>query len=128
MDRSSTGGIDATIVSHQSISLLEVDAIDIAYDTKYLYAACRDQHIRVFDKTTWQLVAELGETDSTPLAVDVDEEQVYATCEKRVYVWKKDTWGMIGWFELSYQAVTSSLQGDFFFIGYHLSQRTAYRS
>ncbi|MGY5873779.1 MAG: hypothetical protein RTV72_16140 [Candidatus Thorarchaeota archaeon] len=117
MDRSSTGGIDATIVSHQSISLLEVDAIDIAYDTKYLYAACRDQHIRVFDKTTWQLVAELGETDSTPLAVDVDEEQVYATCEKRVYVWKKDTWGMIGWFELSYQAVTSSLQGDFFFIG-----------
>ena len=117
MDHSSTGGSDSTIVSHESISLLEVDAIDIDYDDKYLYAACTDQHIRVFDKNTWQLVVELSASDSDPLAVDVDEEQVYATCEKRVYVWKKETWGMIGWFELSYQAITSLLQGDFFFIG-----------
>ena len=117
MDHSSTGGSDSAIVSYDSISLLEVDAIDIDFDEKYLYAACRDQHIRVFDKTTWQLVAELSVTDAEPLAVDVDEGQVYATCEKRVYVWKKESWGMIGWFELSYQAITSLLQGDFFFIG-----------
>jgi len=117
MDHSSTGGIDSSIVSHESISLLEVDAIDVDYDDKYLYAACVDQNIRVYDKSDWQLVVELNVTDSVPLAVDVDEEQVYATCEKRVYVWKKDSWGMIGWFELSYQAVTSLLQGDFFFIG-----------
>ncbi len=117
MDHSSTGGIDSSIVSHESVSLLEVDAIDVDYDDKYLYAACVDQNIRVYDKSDWQLVVELNVTDSVPLAVDVDEEQVYATCEKRVYVWKKDSWGMIGWFELSYQAVTSLLQGDFFFIG-----------
>ena len=117
MDHSSTGGTDSTIVSHDSISLLEVEAIDIDYDDKYLYAACTDQHIRVFDKTTWHLVVELNVTDAQPLAVDVDEDQVYATCEKRVYVWKKESWGMIGWFELSYQAVSSLLQGDFFFIG-----------
>jgi len=117
MDHSSTGGIDSSIVSHESVSLLEVDAIDVDYDDKYLYAACVDQNIRVYDKSDWQLVVELNVTDSIPLAVDVDEEQVYATCEKRVYVWKKDSWGMIGWFELSYQAVTSLLQGDFFFIG-----------
>jgi hypothetical protein len=117
MDRSSTGGNDLSIISHESISLLEVDAIDIDYDEKYIFAACRDQVIRVFKKSDWQQVAELSDTESPPLAVDVDEDQVYATCEKRVYVWKKETWGMIGWFELSYQAVTSSLQGDFFFIG-----------
>ncbi|MGY5860075.1 MAG: hypothetical protein RTU63_11950 [Candidatus Thorarchaeota archaeon] len=117
MDRSSTGENDVSIVSHDSISLLEVDAIDIDYDKKYLYAACRDQVIRVYSKNNWQLVAEMSDTDSPPLAVDVDEDQVYATCEKRVYVWKKETWGMIGWFDLSYQAVTSLLQGDYFFIG-----------
>ncbi|TFH09321.1 MAG: WD40 repeat domain-containing protein [Candidatus Thorarchaeota archaeon] len=117
MDHSLTGGADAVIVSHESVSLLEVDAIDIDYDDKYLYAACSDQHIRVFSKSSWQLVVELSVTDSIPLAIDVDEEQVYATCEKRVYVWKKESWGMIGWFDLSYQAVTSLLQGDFFFIG-----------
>ncbi len=117
MDNSLKGGSDSTIVSHESISLLEVDAIDIDYDDKYVYAACTDHHIRVFDKTTWQLTAELNVTDAEPLAVDVDEGQVYATCEKRVYVWKKESWGMIGWFELSYQAITSLLQGDFFFIG-----------
>jgi len=59
----------------------------------------------------------IASIDAEPLAVDVDDEQIFATCEKRVYVWKKDTWGMIGWFELSYQAITSSVQGDFFFIG-----------
>ncbi len=117
MDNTSSGGNDSAIINHESISLLEVDAIDIDYDTDYLYAACRDQRIRVFDKNTWKLVAELSEPDSEPLAVDVDDAQVYATCEKRVYVWKKNTWGMIGWFDLSYQAVASSLQGDFFFIG-----------
>jgi len=117
MDNTSSAGNDSTIISHESISLLEVDAIDIDYDNDYLYAACRDQSIRVFDKNTWKLVAELSEPDSEPLAVDVDDARVYATCEKRVYVWKKEGWGMTGWFELSYQAVASSLQGDFFFIG-----------
>ncbi len=117
MDSKSSGGNDSTNISHESISLLEVDAIDIDYDDNFLYAACRDQCIRVFDKNTWKLVAELSEPDSEPLAVDVDDARVYATCEKRVYVWKKDTWGMTGWFELSYQAIASSLQGDFFFIG-----------
>jgi len=117
MDHSSTGGNDSTIISHESISLLEVDALDIDYDSKYLYAACRDHKIRVYDKNDWQLVTELSEKDAEPLAVYVDDEQIFATCEKRVYVWKKDTWGMIGWFELSYQAITSSVQGDFFFIG-----------
>jgi hypothetical protein len=117
MDHLSTGESDSAIISHETVSLLDVDALDIAHDEKYLYAACRDNHIRVFRKIDWQQIADLSETESVPLAVDVDAEQVFATCEKRVYVWKKETWGMIGWFELSYQAVSSSLQGDYFFIG-----------
>ncbi|MBN2228523.1 MAG: hypothetical protein JW779_02945 [Candidatus Thorarchaeota archaeon] len=117
MDHSSTGKNDLNLISHETVSELSVDAFDIDYDENFLYAACRDQRIRVWSKTNWELIAELGETGSDLLAVDVDDEQVYATCEKRVYVWKKDTWGMIGWFELSYQAVTSRLQGDFFFVG-----------
>ncbi len=108
---------ETSILSHETISELEVDAVDIDYDEKYVYAACRDQRVRVWSKKDWQLVAELSETLTEPLAVDVDAEQIYATCEKRVYVWKKETWGMIGWFELSYQALTSSLQGDYFFVG-----------
>jgi hypothetical protein len=104
-------------VSHEIISELEVDAVDIDYDDKYIYAACRDLRIRVWSKADWQLVAELSETLTEPLAVDVDEGQIYATCEKRVYVWKKDTWGMIGWFDLGYPALTSTLQGDYFYIG-----------
>ncbi|MDH4214909.1 MAG: hypothetical protein OEV85_13415 [Candidatus Thorarchaeota archaeon] len=111
------GTNESSNVSHETISVLEVDAIDIDYDEKYIYAACRDQKVRVWSKKDWQLVAELSETWTEPLAVDVDEGQIYATCEKRVYVWKKETWGMIGWFELSYQALTSSLQGDYFFVG-----------
>ena len=117
MDRSSTNKNGSTNISHESVSLLEVDVVDIDYDEKYLYAACSDHYVRVYTKPDWQLVAELGETDTEPLAIDVDAEQVYATCDKRVYVWKKETFGMIGWFELSYQALTSSLQGDFFFVG-----------
>jgi len=108
---------ESSIVSHETISELDVNAVDIDYDGKYIYAACRDQRVRVWSKKDWQLVAELSETLTEPLAVDVDEEQIYATCEKRVYVWKKETWGEIGWFDLSYQALTSSLHGDYFFIG-----------
>ncbi len=117
MDRSSTNKNGVSLVSSASVSSLEVDVVDIDKDEEYLYAACSDNHVRVYSKNTWELVAELGETDSEPLAVDVDDEQIYATCDKRVYVWKKETFGMIGWFELSYQAVTSSLQGDYFFVG-----------
>lgn len=111
------GASESSILSHETISELEVDAVDIDYDEKYIYTACRDLRVRVWSKKDWQLVAELSETLTEPLAVDVDTEQIYATCEKRVYVWKKETWGMIGWFELSYQALTSSLQGDYFFVG-----------
>jgi biotin-(acetyl-CoA carboxylase) ligase len=32
-------------------------------------------------------------------------------------MWRKGTWGMIGWFELSYHALTSALHGDRFYIG-----------
>lgn len=117
MDRSSNNKNDSSLVSSDSVSLLDVDVVDIDFDDKFVYAACSDNHVRVYSKNKWQMVAELGETDTEPLAVDVDEEQVYATCDKRVYVWKKETYGMIGWFELSYQAVTSSLQGDYFFVG-----------
>jgi hypothetical protein len=108
---------ESSNVSHDIISALDVNAVDIDYDEKYLYAACQDLRVRVWSKIDWQLVAELSETLTEPLAVDVDDDQIYATCEKRVYVWKKETWGMIGWFELSYQALTSSLQGDYFLVG-----------
>ena len=108
---------DSAHVSYETVVELDVDAIDIAYDDRFLYAACRDQRVRVWSKESWQLVAELGETATEPLAVDVDETEVYATCEKRVYVWNKESWGMIGWFELSYQAVTATLYGDYFFVG-----------
>jgi predicted negative regulator of RcsB-dependent stress response len=104
-------------LDHEVASHLEADVVNVAHDDRYLYAACRDLKVRVWSKGDWQLVAELGDTITEPLAVHVDEEQVFATCERRVYVWKKETWGMTGWFELTYPAVTSSLQGDLFYVG-----------
>ena len=82
-----------------------------------MYAACTDLKIRVISKDNWQIEVELGETSSIPLAVHVDDENVYVTCERRVYVWSKENWGMIGWFELSYSAITSILLGDSLFVG-----------
>ncbi|MHA2192905.1 MAG: hypothetical protein ACXAAR_05710 [Candidatus Thorarchaeota archaeon] len=111
----STG--EALPLGHEIIAVLEADAVHIVHDERFLYAACRDLKVRVWSKEDWQLVAELGETSSEPLVVHVDDEQVYATCERRVYVWKKETWGMTGWFELTYQAITSTLQGDSFYVG-----------
>jgi len=110
-------GNDAMPLNHEIVTKLEAPAVDLTHDEDFLYVACRDQRIRVWGKTDWQLVAELGETDTPPLAVDVDEDEVFATCERRVYVWKKDTWGMTGWFELSYEALTSALHGDYFYVG-----------
>lgn len=117
MDKGSLGSNDTSPLSHELVTILEALAVDITYDGNYLYAACRDKRVRVWSKTDWQIVAELGETDTPPLVVDVDDTQVFATCERRVYVWKKETWGLTGWFELSYQALTSTLHGDYFYVG-----------
>ncbi|MFW9925858.1 MAG: hypothetical protein ACFFDM_03710 [Candidatus Thorarchaeota archaeon] len=117
MDKGSLGSNDSNALNHETISTLDASAVDITYDDKYLYAACGDLKVRVWSKETWQLVAELGETDTPPLVVDVDDTQVFATCERRVYVWNKATWGMTGWFELSYHALTSTLSGDYFYVG-----------
>ena len=117
MDKGSLGSNDATPLSHEIVTILEAPAVDLTHDENFLYAACRDQRVRVWSKTDWQLVAELGETDTPPLVVDVDDTQVFATCERRVYVWNKETWGMTGWFELSYQALTSTLHGNYFYVG-----------
>ena len=117
MDKGSLGSNDATLLSHEIVTILEAPAVDLTHDENFLYAACRDQRVRVWSKTDWQLVAELGETDTPPLVVDVDDTQVFATCERRVYVWNKETWGMTGWFELSYQALTSTLHGNYFYVG-----------
>ncbi len=117
MDKGSSGSNDANSLSHEIITTLDISAVDITYDDNFVYAACEDLHVRVWSKDGWQLVAELGETDTPPLFVDVDDSQVFATCEKRVYVWNKETWGMTGWFELSYQALTSTLSGDYFYVG-----------
>ncbi|MFX0055510.1 MAG: hypothetical protein ACFFAX_09680 [Promethearchaeota archaeon] len=108
---------EALPLGHEVIAVLEADAVHIVHDERFLYAACRDLKVRVWSKEDWQLVAELGETSTEPLVVHVDEDRVYATCERRVYVWKKETWGMTGWFELTYHAITSTLQGDSFYVG-----------
>ena len=111
---------DATADSnlgHEMIAMLEADVVGMHQDEKFVYAACRDQKVRVWAKDNWQLETTLGDTDSLPLAVQVDKEHLFVTCEKRVYVWRKDTWGMIGWFELSYSAITSSLRGDYLDVG-----------
>jgi tetratricopeptide (TPR) repeat protein len=117
MDKGSSGSNDVNSLSYEIITTLDTSAVDITYDDKFVYAACEDLRVRVWSKDDWQLVAELGETDTPPLVVDVDDTQVFATCEKRVYVWNKETWGMTGWFELSYQALTSTLSGDYFYVG-----------
>ncbi|MFX1605861.1 MAG: hypothetical protein ACFFDD_08125 [Promethearchaeota archaeon] len=117
MDKGSIGSNDSVPLTYQLLTKLDAPAVDITYDENYLYAACRDERVRVWSKKDWQLVAELGETDTPPLDVDVDDTQVFATCERRVYVWNKETWGMTGWFELSYQALTSTLHGDYFYVG-----------
>ncbi len=117
MDKGSLGSNGVASLNYENVIKLEAPAVDLDYDEDFLYAACRDQKIRVWSKTDWQLVAELGETDTPPLIVDVDDTQVFATCNRRVYVWKKETWGMTGWFELSYEALTSTLYGDSFYVG-----------
>jgi len=117
MDKGSLGSNDAAPLSHEVITILDAPAVDITYDENYLYAACRDHRVRVWSKVDWRKVAELKETETPPLIVDVDDTQVFATCERRVYVWKKETWGLTGWFELSYQALTSTLHGNFFYVG-----------
>ncbi|MGY5862435.1 MAG: hypothetical protein RTU09_08710 [Candidatus Thorarchaeota archaeon] len=104
-------------LTYEEVTILEVDAVDISYDDRFLYAACKDKYVRVWSKGDWQLVAELGETNSELLTVHIGKDHVYATCERRVYMWQKGTWGMIGWFELSYHALTSDLHGDYFYIG-----------
>ncbi|MHA1740520.1 MAG: hypothetical protein ACTSVD_00325 [Candidatus Thorarchaeota archaeon] len=113
-----SGGADETLpLSHEKIATLDADAVSICHDSEFVYAACRDNRVRVWAKRDWQLVATLGETSAPPLRVHVDAEQVYATCEKRVYVWSKSSWGMVGWFELTYQAITSTMYGDIFLVG-----------
>ncbi len=96
---------------------LEADVVSITHDTDHVYAACRDNVVRVWSKKDWSLVATLGETSSPPLAVHVDADNVYATCGKRVYVWSRASWGMVGWFELSYQALVSTMYHDTFLVG-----------
>jgi tetratricopeptide (TPR) repeat protein len=114
----SAGGTTASAhLRYNIVQELEGDAVYLYQDDKFVYAACTDSKVRVWSKSDWQLIAELGETTSPPLAVQVDEENVYATCERRVYVWNKNTWGMIGWFELSYSAVTSTLCGEYLYVG-----------
>ncbi len=117
MSKSAGGTASSLRFHHTIVSELEGDAVYLNVDEQYVYAACTDLKVRVWSRSDWQLVAELGETSSPPLAVHVDENQVYATCEKRVYVWNKNTWGMIGWFELSYTAATSTLRGDSLYVG-----------
>jgi len=117
MAKSAGGSAASPRLQHNVEAQLEGDAVYLNVDDKYVYAACTDLTVRVWSRENWQLVAELGETSSPPLAVHVDENQVYATCEKRVYVWNKNSWGMIGWFELSYSAVTSTLRGDSLYVG-----------
>ncbi|MFW9932537.1 MAG: hypothetical protein ACFFDR_07760 [Candidatus Thorarchaeota archaeon] len=117
MAKSAGGNAASPRLQHHVEAQLEGDAVYLNVDDKYVYAACDDMKVRVWSRDDWQLVAELGETSSPPLAVHVDDNQVYATCEKRVYVWNKNSWGMIGWFELSYSAVTSTLRGDSLYVG-----------
>ncbi|MCK5238937.1 MAG: hypothetical protein KAR33_05270 [Candidatus Thorarchaeota archaeon] len=117
MSASSEGTMASARLQHSITTVLEHDVINLYQDDKCVYAACTDSKVRVWSKGDWQLIAELGETTSPLLAVHVDDENVYATCERRVYVWNKSTWGMIGWFELSYSAVTSTLCGEFLYVG-----------
>ncbi|TFG10255.1 hypothetical protein EU538_02455 [Candidatus Thorarchaeota archaeon] len=113
-----TGGSAETVpLRHENVTLLEADVLSVVHDDEHVYAACKDMKVRVWTKSNWHLVATLGETSSEPLGVHIDDEHIYATCEKRVYVWKKHTWGMIGWFELSYQAVSSIIYGDYLYVG-----------
>jgi tetratricopeptide (TPR) repeat protein len=104
-------------LQYEVVSSMEADAIYACHDEKFVYIACRDNRIRVWSKANWKLETVLGETSSLPLRVQVDDEQVYVTCEKRLYVWNKQSWGMIGWFDLSYQALNSILSTNKIIVG-----------
>ncbi|MFW9907839.1 MAG: hypothetical protein ACFFEF_04630 [Candidatus Thorarchaeota archaeon] len=117
MSISSGGTAESLRLQHRIEAEFGSDVVYINHDEKYVYAACTDLKVRVWSKDEWQLIATLGDTTSPPLAVHIDDEHVYATCEKRVYVWTKNTWGMIGWFELTYTAVTSTLRGEYLYVG-----------
>ena len=112
-----TGGTEPKPLSYENVAELEGDVTYIHHDERFVYAACTDLKVRVISKDSWQIEVELGDTSSIPLAVHVDNEHVYVTCEKKVYVWNKNTWGMIGWFELSYSVITSILMNDLLLVG-----------
>ena len=112
-----TGGTEPKPLSYENVAELEGDVTYIHHDERFVYAACTDLKVRVISKSNWQIEVELGDTSSIPLAVHVDDEHVYVTCEKKVYVWNKSTWGMIGWFELSYSVLTSILMNDLLLVG-----------
>ncbi|MHA1927187.1 MAG: hypothetical protein ACTSV2_01270 [Candidatus Thorarchaeota archaeon] len=111
------GGTEIIQLRHEIVAELECETTHLNHDEKFVYAACTDMKIRVISKDNWQIEVELGETSSIPLSVHVDDENVYATCERRVYVWSKENWGLTGWFELSYSAITTTLLGDSLFVG-----------
>ncbi len=117
MSNASGGSVEALHLNHEILAKIPGEVVSIDQDDEFLYAAFNDLKVRVISKEDWQIEAVLGDTNSEPLAVNVDDEHLYATCEKRVYVWKKGTWGMIGWFELSYSAITSTLHEDSLFVG-----------
>ena len=65
----STGGTTASAqLQFSEIAKLEAEAVHLYQDEKYVYAACTDSKDRVWSKGDWQLIAELGETTSPPLA------------------------------------------------------------
>ncbi len=114
---SEKAGDDAKALCYDVVARIDVDAVGLCHDDTYLYVASREGRVQVWSKESWKSVATLGETSTPPLCVLVDADHVYAICERRVYVWQKATWGMIGWFELSYQAVTADIQGSYLYIG-----------
>ncbi len=111
------GDTEVIHLQHEIVAELECDTTHLNHDANFVYAACTDLKVRVISKADWQIEVVLGDTSSIPLSVHVDDENVYATCERRVYVWSKENWGMIGWFELSYSAITTTLLGDSLFVG-----------
>ncbi len=117
MAKSSNSIAENPHFSLKSTAKLNIDVTSLTFDEKYLYVGCQDNQVRVWTKDAKQQVAALDEPVSLPLAIHVDADQIYATCEKRVYVWRKQDFGIIGWFDLTYPAITSTLQGDNFYVG-----------
>ncbi|MEM4734698.1 MAG: hypothetical protein QXS20_03190, partial [Candidatus Thorarchaeota archaeon] len=96
---------------------VNVEALYVTHDSDMVYAACRDMRVRVWPKDEFARVMRLEGFSSPLVSIHVDGQDIFVTTQKRIHLWRKSTWGMVGWFELSCNACSSVMTPQHLYIG-----------